>query len=255
MGVSGQGSQERRSRDGWAPLTREEERNLSSLVQNRDEDPELAAKALERLVLENLRLLWKIVGQFGTRELMREDLFQEGVVGLMRAAKLFDGRRGFKFSTYATPWITQAIRNAIEHTDRPIRISTHASDHRHLILNELAAGSTVDEIAAVLGLTRSLVAGVVQAEIPLLSLDAPLSGQEDDDRTFSSRVAARDSSPEDVALARVLLDEIGVDLDQVLRAELRKPYPSRLPQEVGGTPARYGLGVQLSPTLPISGSA
>lgn len=191
-------SEERRD---WRPLSRDEERRLSALV--RGADPSAAARAREQLVLENLRLVRKIAQRFHPRELSPDDLFQEGVIGLMRAAELFDGRRGFKFSTYAHNWIIQAIQNAIEKTDSPMRVSTHASDYRRLIKLEAELGNSPCAIATALGLSTALVEGVLRAELPIVRLDAAVA--HGSNASLGDLVACSRPSPEDVAVALIEL--------------------------------------------------
>lgn len=87
---------------------------------------ERGAKARERLIRSNLRLVWSVVNKYGRgTSLEPEDLFQEGVCGLMIAAERFDGELGIKFSTYATWWIRQAFTRALHNQDRLIRVPVH----------------------------------------------------------------------------------------------------------------------------------
>ena len=85
-------------------------------------------RAKHKLVQSNLRLVYSVAGRFTNRGLAFQDLVQEGSLGMLRAAELFDPERGIKISTYATWWITQSIRRAIANGARDIRIPVHAQD-------------------------------------------------------------------------------------------------------------------------------
>src|SRR5437588_8464985 len=100
-------------------LTREEEVELAQQIERGD----LAAK--DRLVNSNLRLVIANARKYQGHELPLLDLIQEGILGLIRAAEKFDYRKGFKFSTYATFWVRQAIQRALDNRARTIRIPVH----------------------------------------------------------------------------------------------------------------------------------
>src|ERR1700744_478654 len=97
-------------------LTPAEERRLARRIERGD----LAAK--DRLVRSNLRLVASVARRYVGRGLPMEDLLQEGVVGLIRASEKYDWRRGTRFSTYAVPWIRQAITHALANTSRLVRL-------------------------------------------------------------------------------------------------------------------------------------
>ena len=100
-------------------LTREEEVELAQRIERGD----LAAK--ERLINSNLRLVVKFALRYAGHGLSREDLVQEAMLGLIRAAEKFDWRRGYKFSTYAVLWIKQAVQRGLDNTGRGVRIPAH----------------------------------------------------------------------------------------------------------------------------------
>jgi len=120
-------------------LTAAEEVELAKRIENGDE----AAK--ERMITSNLALVVSIAKRYPTDSLTLLDLIQEGIFGLIRAAEKFDWRRGFKFSTYATYWIRQAIQRGMENKERTIRIPTN------VLQRERKAGRAAKELAAELG--------------------------------------------------------------------------------------------------------
>jgi RNA polymerase primary sigma factor len=156
-------------------LTPAEERRLARAIERGD----LAAK--DRLVRCNLRLVASVARRHVGRGLAMEDLLQEGVVGLIRAAEKFDWRRGTRFSTYAVPWIRQAISQALANTGRLIRLPAP----QHLQAEKLAraerdllergAGEPgVAALAAATGLEEAAVVRIRRADAPAASLDAPV---------------------------------------------------------------------------------
>ena len=117
-------------------LTREEEVELAKRIEHGDLD------AKERLINSNLRLVIKFARRYQGHGLSLQDLVQEAMLGLIRAAEKFDWRRGYKFSTYAVLWIKQAIQRGLDNTGRPVRIPAHVA-HR-----ERAVDRTEAELSA-----------------------------------------------------------------------------------------------------------
>src|SRR5437867_3899443 len=130
-------------------LTREEEVELAQRIERGD----LAAK--ERLINSNLRLVVKFARRYDGHGLAIQDLVQEAMLGLIRAAEKFDWRRGYKFSTYAVLWIKQSIQRGLDNTGRPVRIPAHIAQ-RERTVNRVDAELSVklnreptdDEVAA-----------------------------------------------------------------------------------------------------------
>jgi RNA polymerase primary sigma factor len=180
-------------------LTAAEERRLARRIERGD----LAAK--DRLISSNLRLVASVARRYIGRGLPMEDLLQEGVVGLIRAAEKFDWRRRTRFSTYAVPWIRQAITHALANTSRLVRLPAP----QHLEADRLARAErgllehgrepTAAELAAATGMNEAAVERVRRADAPVASLDAPVgdgSGKLGD--VLSSE---DDTQPIDVALS------------------------------------------------------
>jgi RNA polymerase sigma factor (sigma-70 family) len=158
------------------------------------------------------------------------DLVQEGNLGLMHAVEKFDWRRGFKFSTYATWWIRQAITRGIANTSRTIRLPGHAGDllsrvtkARGRLEGQLGRRPTVAELAADLELEDEKVTAILRHAAAPLSLSEPL--REDGDAELGDVVEDRFAvSPFDAAAATLLSDEVNkmlLDLDERERQILR----------------------------------
>jgi RNA polymerase primary sigma factor len=177
-------------------LTREEEVELAKRIEKGD----LAAK--ERMINSNLRLVIKFARRYQGHGLSMQDLVQEAMLGLIRAAEKFDYRRGYKFSTYAVLWIKQAIQRGLDNTGRPVRIPAHIAQRERTVNrveSELSASlnrePTEEEIAERAKLPLDEVKAVRDLTRVTTSLDAPVG--DDGDTTLGEFRAESTDSVED----------------------------------------------------------
>ncbi len=210
-------------------LTREEEIELAKRIERGD----LAAK--DRLVNSNLRLVISNARKFQGHELPLLDLIQEGILGLIRAAEKFDWRKGYKFSTYATFWIRQALQRALDNRSRTIRIPVHLGQRERKIgraqrelATRLGREPTDAEIAQAAQLTVSEVRDARETARVVTSLDRPVG--EEEDTPLGALLASGGRTPDEEV-------EISLREDALRRALERLPDRER---EV--VKLRYGVG-------------
>lgn len=154
---------------------------------------EAGEKARQQLITANLRLVVSIAKRFVRPTMPLADAIQSGNIGLMRAVERFDHARGFKFSTYATWWIRQAISRAVAEESRNIRLPAHTIEHIHRIqraqnelMQSLQREPTTEEIADRLGDPTERVAELIHLASDTTSLDQP--SRDDSDLTYADRI-------------------------------------------------------------------
>ena len=181
-------------------LTRRQEMELMQRIERGDR------KARDRLVSANLRLVISIAKRYQGRGVPLLDLVQDGTLGLLRAVEKFDWRRGYKFSTYATWWLRQAVQRSVDNRSRTIRLPTHVATRIQMVTRVERAsvrpgGLPDEELARACGLSMRQLGNLREAARVVDSLDRPLGGE--DGVALGLLVADGDPDPYEEVEARL----------------------------------------------------
>ena len=195
-------------------LTKEQEVELAKRVERGD------LEAKEQMINSNLRLVISIAKRYQGHGLSLLDLVQEGIIGLIRAVEKFDWRKGFKFSTYATWWIRQAVQRGVANKSREIRVPVHIVEREQRMSRaerdlapKLGRMPTDEEVAQAARITVAQVAEVRAAARAVTSLDKPIA--EESGTTFQELVAGDENEVDEAVTINLAQEALHEALDEL----------------------------------------
>ena len=195
-------------------LTKEQEVELAKRVERGD------LEAKEQMINSNLRLVISIAKRYQGHGLSLLDLVQEGIIGLIRAVEKFDWRKGFKFSTYATWWIRQAVQRGVANKSREIRVPVHIVEREQRMSRaerdlapKLGRMPTDEEVAQAARITVDQVAEVRAAARAVTSLDKPIA--EESGTTFKELVAGEEDEVDEAVTINLAQEALHDALDEL----------------------------------------
>jgi RNA polymerase primary sigma factor len=195
-------------------LTKEQEVELAKRVERGD------LEAKEQMINSNLRLVISIAKRYQGHGLSLLDLVQEGIIGLIRAVEKFDWRKGFKFSTYATWWIRQAVQRGVANKSREIRVPVHIVEREQRMSRaerdlapKLGRMPTDEEVAQAARITIAQVAEVRGAARAVTSLDKPIA--EESGTTFKELVAGEEDEVDEAVTINLAQEALHDALDEL----------------------------------------
>ena len=217
--------------------------DIKNISVNMNRGENLAQRAKKQMIEANLRLVISIAKKYTNRGLQFLDLIQEGSIGLMRAVDKFEYRRGYKFSTYATWWIRQAITRSIADQARTIRIPVHMIETINKLnrvsrqmLQEKGRDPTPEELAQQMGMPEEKIRKVLKIAKEPISMETPV-GDDDDSHIGDFIEDSNMALPDEAATADSLKDNIKKALDALT------------PRESKVLKMRFGIGMSTDHTL------